>query len=210
MKQCTQTRRTSKRPSPFGLAGILVALVAGMVLSVAVSAQDEHESAPYADDPQWLLTVTQDESSMEEAITEYLTERTDWLVEGFYLDPEETDLILNIEFEFDEAPTINIMVDTLISNGDDEEVVATAQSIYEQLRGLGIEVVLDDRDLRPGAKFNDADLVGFPYQVVVGKRGIKEGKVEIKARSTGEKTSVLPAEAAAHVAALIRDARTGR
>ena len=101
-------------------------------------------------------------------------------------------------------------VSVLPLNGDDEEVVATAQSIYEQLRGLGIEVVLDDRDLRPGAKFNDADLVGFPYQVVVGKRGIKEGKVEIKARSTGEKTSVLPAEAAAHVAALIRDARTGR
>ncbi len=48
-----------------------------------------------------------------------------------------------------------------------------------------IDVILDDRDERPGVKFKDADLIGFPYRVTVGPRGIAEGKVELKCRRTG-------------------------
>ena len=51
-------------------------------------------------------------------------------------------------------------------------------------------MVIDDRDERAGVKFNDADLIGWPVQIVVGKRGLKEGKVEMKLRRTGEKKEV--------------------
>ena len=51
-------------------------------------------------------------------------------------------------------------------------------------------MVIDDRDERAGVKFNDNDLIGWPVQVVVGKRGLKEGVVEVKDRATGEKESV--------------------
>ena len=52
----------------------------------------------------------------------------------------------------------------------------------------GVEVVIDDRDERAGVKFNDADLIGWPFQVVVGKKGLAEGVVELKVRATGERT----------------------
>jgi prolyl-tRNA synthetase len=86
---------------------------------------------------------------------------------------------------------------------DDEEVVGAATGIYNDLLERGIEVVLDDRDIRPGVKFKDADLMGFPYQVVVGRRGIAEGVVEIKERATGERESVPIAEAAAKIGARV-------
>ena len=53
-----------------------------------------------------------------------------------------------------------------------------------------VEVALDDRKERPGVKFADADLIGWPVQVVVGKRGLSEGNVEIKYRAKGEKKSI--------------------
>ena len=90
-------------------------------------------------------------------------------------------------------------VHVLALSQDDEEIVSVADSIYTALLAQGIEVVLDDRDMRPGVKFKDADLMGFPYQVVVGKRGVSEGVVEIKNRATGERESVSIASAAAHV-----------
>ena len=63
--------------------------------------------------------------------------------------------------------------------------------------------MLDDRDERAGVKFNDADLIGWPFQVVVGKKGLAEGVVELKVRATGERTTVPVAEAAAHIADLV-------
>ena len=72
----------------------------------------------------------------------------------------------------------------------DEEVFPVAERIAKELSEQGIEVVLDDRDERAGVKFADADLIGWPVQVVVGKRGLKEGSVEVKPRATGEKQSV--------------------
>ena len=64
------------------------------------------------------------------------------------------------------------------------------EKIAKDLAELGFEVVIDDRDERAGVKFNDADLIGWPVQIVVGKRGLKEGKVEMKPRRTGEKKEV--------------------
>ena len=76
-----------------------------------------------------------------------------------------------------------------LSVGDDT-VYPVAEKIAESLAAEGLEVALDDRNERPGVKFADADLIGWPVQIVVGKRGVAEGKVEIKRRETGEKTDV--------------------
>jgi prolyl-tRNA synthetase len=68
----------------------------------------------------------------------------------------------------------------------DGEVKAAADKLYEQLNAAGIDTLLDDRDQRPGVKFNDADLIGFPVRINVGDRGLREGKVELKKRTEGE------------------------
>ena len=52
--------------------------------------------------------------------------------------------------------------------------------LTDELCAAGIEVIVDDRDIRPGVKFADNDLMGFPYQIVLGKRGLKNGTVELK------------------------------
>ncbi len=67
-------------------------------------------------------------------------------------------------------------------NQDDEKVVQVAEDIYQQLLGNGIDVLLDDRILRGGVKFKDADLIGIPIRVTVGKKSVAEGNVEIKLR----------------------------
>ncbi len=64
--------------------------------------------------------------------------------------------------------------------------VKAAEELYQSLISSNLEVLLDDRDERPGVKFNDADLIGIPYQVIVGDRGLKEGLAEIKERSSGK------------------------
>jgi len=76
----------------------------------------------------------------------------------------------------------------------DEEQMKVANDIYETLRNHGAEVVIDDRDERVGVKFKDADLIGFPYQIIVGK-SITEGNVEFKTRETGEKLVIKPENA---------------
>jgi prolyl-tRNA synthetase len=89
----------------------------------------------------------------------------------------------------------------------DEVVVEAADGIWRGLARLGVETIVDDRDERAGAKFADADLIGWPYQVIVGKRGVAEGVVEIKDRATGERESVAIGSAAARVAGLVEAAR---
>jgi prolyl-tRNA synthetase len=64
----------------------------------------------------------------------------------------------------------------------DEPSMRVATELYDQLAAAGIEVLLDDRDCRAGVKFKDADLIGIPLRVVIGERGLKEGKLEIKWR----------------------------
>jgi prolyl-tRNA synthetase len=75
-------------------------------------------------------------------------------------------------------------------NTKDDEVMRTAESIYESLKKEGIEVILDDRNERPGVKFKDADLIGIPVRVTVGGRGIKEGKLEVKRREEKEAANI--------------------
>jgi prolyl-tRNA synthetase len=67
-------------------------------------------------------------------------------------------------------------------NQDDKEVVKTAEKIYQQLLDKGIDVLLDDRDIRGGVKFKDADLIGIPIRVTVGQKSVAQGNVEIKLR----------------------------
>ena len=64
---------------------------------------------------------------------------------------------------------------------------AACQDLYLALEGAGFDVLYDDRDERPGAKFATADLVGIPWQIVVGRKSLAEGKVELKRRATGER-----------------------
>ena len=73
----------------------------------------------------------------------------------------------------------------VLISAKDEQQVKAADDLYDALRKQGIEVLLDDRDERPGVKFKDMDLIGIPYRVTVG-RGVKDGKVELKTRATGD------------------------
>lgn len=84
-----------------------------------------------------------------------------------------------------------------------DEVTEAAEKLAGELAAAGLEVVIDDRNERAGVKFADNDLIGWPVQVVVGKRGLAEGTVEVKNRATGEKTSVALADVPAAVEALL-------
>jgi prolyl-tRNA synthetase len=76
---------------------------------------------------------------------------------------------------------------------------AAADRLYDQLSAAGVDVLLDDRDARPGAKFADADLIGFPVRVTVGERGLKDGKVELKQRTAPGAETVPLADAVERV-----------
>ncbi len=93
-----------------------------------------------------------------------------------------------------------------LSVGDDE-IWPTAERLWRELSDTGMEVVIDDRDERPGVKFNDADLIGWPFQLVVGKKGLAEGVVELKTRATGERTTVPLEQAVETVAAAVAEER---
>jgi len=65
-----------------------------------------------------------------------------------------------------------------------------AEKIYEELSAAGVEVLFDDRDVSPGFKFNDADLLGIPIQAVVSPKNLAKGQIEVKARATGDRTMI--------------------
>ena len=67
--------------------------------------------------------------------------------------------------------------------------------LYAALTATGIDALYDDLDERPGAKFATADLIGIPWQILVGPRGLAEGKVEVKRRSDGSRELMSPADA---------------
>ena len=77
----------------------------------------------------------------------------------------------------------------------DEKCVAAADALHAKLRGAGVEVLYDDRDESPGAKFAAMDLIGLPWQLIVGPRGVAAGTLEVKNRRSGERQD-LPADAA--------------
>lgn len=88
----------------------------------------------------------------------------------------------------------------------DEQQMKVANEIYEQLLNAGVEAVLDDRNERPGVKFKDADLIGFPFRITVGKT-IAEGNVEFVERSNGEKLSMTPQDAIEKVVNAVKEVK---
>ncbi len=72
----------------------------------------------------------------------------------------------------------------------DKDVWPVAEQVCDELAKKGVEVIVDDRKERAGVKFADADLMGFPYQVVLGRRGVKNGVAEVKDRKTGERQEI--------------------
>ncbi len=94
----------------------------------------------------------------------------------------------------------------VVATRDHEGAVAEAERIYAELRELGVDVVIDDRARTAGVKFADADLIGYPVQVVVGKRGVEAGTVDLKLRATGDKSQAPLADAAGAVIDLLAEA----
>ena len=74
----------------------------------------------------------------------------------------------------------------------EEQVMTMAEKLHDELEAKGIDVLLDDRDARPGFKFKDADLIGIPIRITVGKRGLDEGIVEFKQRTDDEVQKISP------------------
>jgi prolyl-tRNA synthetase len=73
---------------------------------------------------------------------------------------------------------------------DDAAVTRACTELYAGLKAKGVEVLYDDRDLRPGAKFADMDLIGVPWQVIIGPKGLAAGKAEVKARAGGQRQEI--------------------
>ncbi len=90
---------------------------------------------------------------------------------------------------------------------DDDATRGAAEALYERLWAEGVETLLDDRNERAGVKFNDADLMGIPYRVTLGPRGLAAGTVEMKARRDATGRDLSLADAAAELAATVRAAR---
>jgi len=106
-----------------------------------------------------------------------------------------------IEASHDEAGIIwpeavapfKVAVLNLKQGGADTD--AACEQLYRALSAKGVDVLYNDLDERPGAKFAAADLIGLPWQVLVGPRGLAEGKVEVKRRSDGSRELMTPADA---------------
>jgi prolyl-tRNA synthetase len=75
-----------------------------------------------------------------------------------------------------------------------ELVKAHTEQLYAELQAAGVDVIVDDRGLRPGAMFADWELIGVPHRVVIGERGLKEGNLEYQGRRESEATAVPLAE----------------
>ena len=92
-------------------------------------------------------------------------------------------------------------------NVRETEVSEIADRLYGELQAAGVDVLLDDRDQRPGVKFKDADLIGIPLRVVIGGRSLKDGQLEIKWRWEAQATTLPLASAASQIAKLVGAAR---
>ena len=75
-------------------------------------------------------------------------------------------------------------------NTKDDAVREACDKLYEELLARGVDVLYDDRDERPGVKFNDADLIGIPVRIVLGGRGLAKGEAELSLRRDREKHDV--------------------
>jgi prolyl-tRNA synthetase len=82
-------------------------------------------------------------------------------------------------------------------------VTAAAESLYASLSQAGVDVLWDDRDERAGVKFNDAELIGTPFQIVIGEKGLAQGQIEFKERKTGMVKKMAPGDVPAHAKACL-------
>ena len=85
-----------------------------------------------------------------------------------------------------------------------EAVRQTSEQLYQELHQEKVEVLLDDRSERGGVKFNDADMIGTPFHIIIGDKGLAKNTIEIKNRKTGEKINLEPRQ----VSTWIKDAVT--
>jgi prolyl-tRNA synthetase len=95
---------------------------------------------------------------------------------------------------------------TPLSVAPESQGMKLAREFYDELTRRGVEVILDDRDERPGVKFKDADLIGFPFRIGLGEKSLAKGEVEIKPRA-GKLEPVKIEQAIDRVMQLIREAR---
>ncbi len=91
--------------------------------------------------------------------------------------------------------------------GKEETVHAAANDVYEQLLNAGVDVLLDDRDERPGVKFKDADLIGFPLRIAVGAKSLANGQIEWSWRKDRAKQLGAPDDVVNTVIEAVRAAR---
>ena len=100
------------------------------------------------------------------------------------------------------APMSPFDVTLLVLNPkNSEQVTAASEALYLQLRESGLDVLLDDRNTRPGVKFAEADLLGIPHRVVIGERGVKDGVIEYRHRRNGAEEKVALSDALAYLKA---------
>jgi prolyl-tRNA synthetase len=97
-------------------------------------------------------------------------------------------------------PVAPFKVGLINIKADDDACRIACDDIYGRLRSAGIETIYDDTDARAGAKFATMDLIGVPWQVAIGPRGVKAGTVELKRRATGEKREISAQDALAMLA----------
>lgn len=97
----------------------------------------------------------------------------------------------------------------VINAQKDDAALASGQALHDKLEAAGVEVLLDDRDERPGFKFKDHDLIGIPLRIVVGGKNLAQGMVEYKERAGGEMELVSPEDAVSRVLAKVQDACGG-
>ena len=132
------------------------------------------------------------------------------VVMGSYGIGVERNMAASIEANHDEKGIVwpfaiaPFMVIITVVRPDDAETMAAAEGIYEALEDAGDEVLLDDRDERPGVKFNDAELIGIPFRITVGPRGVQAGTVELTPRATGESADVALDDVVERLVGLIR------
>ncbi|MDB5530151.1 MAG: proline--tRNA ligase [Devosia sp.] len=119
------------------------------------------------------------------------------IIEAFH---DEAGIVWPVSVAPFEAVLINL-------KAGDAECDAACTKLYEELNAAGIDMLYDDRDQGAGAKFTTADLIGIPYQLILGPRGLKSGEAEIKHRKSGERETLPIADAVARIVSLIEPQR---
>lgn len=101
------------------------------------------------------------------------------------------------------APIAPFQAVVMALNTNDDEIIGVAEEVYNTLSAGGIEAILDDRNERAGVKLSDADLIGYPVKIMVGRKSYADGFVEVKQRSGGESALVYPENILEHVRTML-------